>query len=180
MKRAGWLGAAICAVALTVVGWNYASAHRPVAERLAKDPRNEKVSLWAYHQYGLVPGTLVIDLRRLNGDVASIDVMRVLLQSAEAHKDAKFDQVILAYRGSGKFYLEGEYYQSLGKEYGTQNPAYTLRTFPENVRNLDGTPAYGTWTGGMLGVLGKQMEDLAEFSKAWYLNDALQELAKKD
>lgn len=180
MKKAGRFCAVVGVLALTVAGWNYTSAERPMAQRLAQDPRNEKLSLWAYHRYGLDPGTLVIDLRQLSGEVASIDVMRALLQSAEAHKDVKFDRVVLSYRGSSKFYLEGEYYQNLGKEYGTQNPAYTLRTFPEHVRKLDGTPAYGTWTGGMLGVLGRQMEDLAEFSKAWYLDDALQEHAKMD
>ena len=172
MKTAGRLGAFVCAIALMIGGWNYASVQRPVSERLAKDPRNETISLWAYHQYGVSPGTLVIDLRKLSGESSQIDVMRALLQSAEAHKDSKFDRVVLAYHGSSKFFLEGEYFQTLGKEYETQNPAYTLRTFPENVKKMDGTAAYGTWTGGMLGVLGRQMEDLSEFSKVWYLDDA--------
>jgi hypothetical protein len=175
MKKAGWFGTTLCVIALVVGGWNYASAQRPVIERLSKDPRNEKLALWAYHQYGLVPGTLVIDLRTLSGEVSQIDVMRALLQSAEAHKDAKFERVVLAYRGSSKFYLDGEYFQTLGKEYETQNPTYTLRTFPENVKKMDGTPAFGTWTGGMLGVLGRQMEDLGDFSKGWYLDDARKE-----
>jgi hypothetical protein len=179
MKKAAWFGLSVCALALVIGGWNYAGAFQPVSSRLAQDPRNEKVSMWAYHQYGLVPGTLVIDLRQLSGEAANIDIMRALLQSAEAHKDAKFERVILAYKGSSKFYLEGDYFQTLGKEYATQNPGYTLRTFPENVKKLDGTAAYGSWSGGMLGVLARQMEDLAEFSKAWYLDEALKELPEK-
>lgn len=175
MKTAGWLSAFVCALALMIGGWNYASAQRPVSERLAKDPRNITISLWAYHQHGVSPGTLVIDLRKLSGESSQIDVMRALLQSAEAHKESKFERVVLAYHGSSKFFMEGEYFQTLGKEYETQNPAYTLRTFPENVKKMDGTAAYGTLSGGMLGVLARQMEDLTEFSKAWYLDDALKD-----
>jgi len=34
-----------------------------------------------------------------------------------------------------KFVLEGDYFQTLGKEYGTQNPVYTMRTFPEKLNS---------------------------------------------
>ena len=56
-------------------------------------------------------------------------------------------------------------------EFGTQNPVYTLRTLPENIRNLDGTHPYGTWTGGWLGVTSRQMEDLKQFSNDWFLTE---------
>jgi hypothetical protein len=46
-----------------------------------------------------------------------------------------------------------------------------MRTLPENIHQLDGSAAYGTWTGGLLGVWGKQMEDLGKFSEDWYLRD---------
>lgn len=144
-----------------------------MAQRLAQDERNQKLTFWAYHRFGLQPGTLVLDLRTLQGDAAMIDVMRALLQSAEAHKSTDFDRVVLAYRGSSKFVLDGAYYRKLGQEYESQNPVYTLRTFPENVHKLDGTVAFGTWTGGLLGVVTKQMEDLSRFSKEWYLDDAM-------
>jgi hypothetical protein len=48
---------------------------------------------------------------------------------------------------------------------------YTLRTLPENLNRPDGEQAFGTWTGGMLGVLGHQMEDFAEWHSAWYIRD---------
>ncbi|MNU11538.1 hypothetical protein D3C72_2594780 [compost metagenome] len=48
---------------------------------------------------------------------------------------------------------------------------YTIRTFPQNVWKLDGTAAYETWTGGMLGVLSKQMEDVNQFAKDWFIAD---------
>ena len=59
----------------------------------------------------------------------------------------------------------------LGQEYEKQNPVYTMRTFPENVYGVDGTQAFGSWTGGLLGVLGKQMGDFSELHKQWYIAD---------
>lgn len=168
-KRALFAAIAVCALALP--GWNYFAAHRPVSERLAQDSRNEKVSVWAYHRYGVVPSVLVIDLRRVDADAAAVDVLRVLFQSAESHKSRRFDKVVLAHRGAPKFQLDGAYYAQLGQEFGEQNPVYTIRTFPQNVRRLDGTPAYETWTGGMLGVLGKQMEDVNQFARDWFIAD---------
>ena len=46
---------------------------------------------------------------------------------------------------------------------------YTIRTFPENVFNLDNTTAYSQWTGGILGVLEKQMEDFTDLNNKWYV-----------
>ena len=67
------------------------------------------------------------------------------------------------------------YFRELGKEYDFQNPIYTARTFPENVYTLDGEKAFPSWTGGLIGVMGKQMEDFAEFHKQWYINDLIKE-----
>lgn len=175
MTRKRVLLGALCMLVLSVGCWNYFGAYRPAAQRLAQDPRNEKLALWVHYQYGLRPGTLVLDLRRFGDDAAMVDIMRALLQSAEAHKKSRFDRVLLAYRGTSKFMLDGDYFQKLGQEFDLQNPVYTLRTFPENVFKLDGSHAYGLWTGGWLGVVGKQMEGVNQFARDWYLNDALLE-----
>lgn len=175
MKLAWRLAAGVGAVVAAVSVWNYVSVTYPVAYRLSEDPRNTKVSLWAYHRYGLVPSVLVIDLRRVDDQAAAADVLRALFQSAEGLKDAKFERVVLAYRGSAKLIMDGDYFQRVGQEFMTQNPIYTMRTLPQNIHKLDGSAAYGTWTGGLLGVLGKQMEDLGKFSDDWYLRDLTQE-----
>lgn len=70
--------------------------------------------------------------------------MRALFQSAAALKESRFGRVVLEYEGTPKFYLEGEYFQTLVREFGTNNPLYLLRTLPENVYKLDGTKAFGT------------------------------------
>ena len=171
------IGAIIVASTVLVATWNYFSVTQPAMQRLAKDSRNEKVGLYAYHRYGVMPSSIVVDLRRVGDDVTTMDVVRALLQTAEAHKDKEFNQIVLAYKGEGRFLLDGTYYRKLGREYETQNPMYTLRTLPENVHKLDGSAAYGTWTGGWLGVLSKQMEDLNQFAKDWFIADLAQDSA---
>jgi len=168
----------VVAVAVVIGGWNYFSVTQPVSSRLAKDSRNSKVSLWAYHQYGLLPSVLVVDLRNVDDEASAMDVIRALFQGAEGLKDKKFERVVLAYKGAAKFVLEGEYFQKLGRDFEAQNPVYTIRTLPENVFKVDGTKAYGTWTGGWLGVMGKQMEDVNQFSQDWYLSDFANSPAK--
>ena len=74
-------------------------------------------------------------------------------------------------RDRTKFLLDGESFRVLGAEYDTQNPVYTMRTFPSKLNRADGAKAFSTWTGGMIGVLGKQMDDFNAFHKEWYLAD---------
>lgn len=53
------------------------------------------------------------------------------------------------------------------------NPVYTIRTLPEKLRRPDGSRAFSVWTGGMIGVLGAQMDDVNNFAGQWYLDDAI-------
>ena len=126
--------------------------------------------LYGYHDKLVTLGTIRIDLRDVASTNSPADVFRLLLQFSAKQKDKNYDRVILAFRGESRFILKGDYFKSLGMEYGTQNPVYTMRTLSENVYNIDGTPAFDTWTGGLIGVLGKQMEDFTEFHKRWYVN----------
>ncbi|HXF47992.1 MAG TPA: hypothetical protein VNL73_01025 [Verrucomicrobiae bacterium] len=117
------------------------------------------------------PTKLILDLRKVSLDKAPADVFRCLNHAAEALASKDFTTVELQFRGKPKFLLEGSYFKTLGQEYELQNPVYTIRTFPENVKNMDGTAAFSSWSGGMLGVLQKQMEDFLEFNKQWYVNE---------
>lgn len=138
---------------------------------LESDPRNEGIRVVARYQNYVVFSTLVVDIKSVDGDKAPADVFRVLLQYAEAMRDRSFDRVILASSGKNKFFIEGSYFEQLGGEYDYQNPVYTMRTFPQHLFDPDGNRAFGTWTGGVLGVMGKQMEDFTEFHKRWYVED---------
>jgi hypothetical protein len=159
------------AVLATIFGMNYMTLQNPMSEVLDVDPRNKGIIVSVHFGKYINPSELVIDLKDVSGSNSPADVSRVLLQYADALKIKEFEKVILAYRGTEKFQLKGSYFRTLGEEYGTQNPVYIMRTFPENVYGLDGTAAFETWTGGLLGVVGKQMEDFNEFHKRWYLAD---------
>lgn len=170
MRRSIILVAAIALFALAALTGNYFLVHRDMREAIASDPRNVGLVFFGYHDKLVWPGTIKIDIRDVSATNSPADVFRLLLQFAAKQKDKNYDKVILAFRGDPRFVLKGEYFKVLGAEYGTQNPTYTMRTFPENLYNVDGTPAFGTWTGGLLGVLGKQIEDFTEFHKRWYIN----------
>lgn len=162
-------------VVATAALYNYVSVQRHVFSVISSDERNSGITVWAHYQYFIVPTSLVFDVRGLSGEKSPADVTRVLFQFAATMKERDFERVTLSSHGQPKFLLTGEYFSNLGAEYGVQNPVYTMRTLPENVYKLDGTAAFGTWTGGLLGVVGKQMEDFIELHKQWYINDIAQD-----
>lgn len=155
-------------IPLSVYGWNYLTLQRKMAEVLDKDPRNKGVEVSVHYKTYVNPSVLVYDLRGVAGTNSRLDVTRVLLQFAAQVKDRKFEKVELAFRGETKFLLDGDYFQKLGREYNFQNPVYTTNHMPENLRLPDGTRAFDTWTGGLLGVSLKQMQDFNDFHERWY------------
>lgn len=150
---------------------NYANLQMPFSRVVAADPRNAGIEVKAHYGNYYDLSVLVFDVRRIEGEKAPLDVFRIFLQYAAEVKDRHFDHVVLASRGMEKFQLKGDYFNQLGREYGEQNPMYTARSFAENLFTPDGKRAYETWTGGLLGVLGKQMEDFGDFHKRWYIED---------
>lgn len=163
-------------IASSIIAINYISLQRHMVAILGKDARNHGVKVWVHYKWFLNPAELKYDLRGISGENSPLDVNRVMLQFSEKIKDKQFSKVYLSYKGEDRFYFKGDYFQNLGKEYEFQNPIYTLRTMPENIYTLDGEPQYGSWTGGWLGVTGKQMEDMNTFAKDWYLDDVIKDM----
>lgn len=159
------------AVIIAIFSVNYIMLQKPLSDVIKSDSRNEGINLSTHYAYYLYPSELVIDVKDVESDKSAADVFRVLLQYAEKLEKTTFSRVILASKGKEKFVLEGNYFKTLGKEYRTQNPVYTMRTFAENTYKPDGQRAFNNWTGGMLGVIGKQMEDFTEFHQKWYIED---------
>jgi hypothetical protein len=154
-----------------IFSWNYLSLQKNISEIVESDSRNTGISVYLHFNWFINPNVIVFDIRGVSPDKSSIDVSRVLLQLSEKLKEKEYENIILSFKGKSKFMLKGDFFKATGLEYGTQNPVYTLRSLPQNVYNLNGTAAFLTWTGGLLGVIGKQMEDLNEFHKQWYVND---------
>lgn len=170
-RSIGILAGTVLTAVLVIGAPNYINLQHPMSQVQKADSRNEGVTVFVHYKYFVNPNVLVYDLRDVSGTSSPMDVTRVFLQYAEQQKERSFRTVELSHRGSQKFVLQGDYFQELGKEYGTQNPAYTLRTLPENLYKTDGSRAFGTWTGGMLGVLGKQMDDFLTWHRTWYIDE---------
>ena len=162
----------ICAV--VVLGANFYFVEMPLRSAINADTRNEGIEIHGYAQYLVNPNHLVVDLWSVPPNSSMADVGRSLFQIAESLKTTEFGTVTLAYRGTAKFQLDGAYFKSLGEEVAAgQNPVFLIRTLPQNLKTPDGRNAYSEWTGGLIGVVGQQMEDFNDFHKQWYLNDML-------
>jgi hypothetical protein len=48
---------------------------------------------------------------------------------------------------------------------------YTIRTFPQHVTDMNGIQPFPEYTGGVLGVLNKELEEFNDMNKQWYQND---------
>jgi hypothetical protein len=164
--KAKWKVIFVAVAVLAIAVFNGAVGF-PVASALASDSRNKDISLVAYRSLGLHPTDITLNIVQAK-DAAPLDVLRALFQSAEALKDRKFGRVNLV-RGMTLIYsISGDDFNEIGKEYAAgQNPTYLVRTLPEKLRGPDGRNAFGTWTGGMLGVLTQQLQEANEAARTW-------------
>jgi len=156
-------------VALSIFGLvylaNFMTLKMPVSDRLSEDERNEGVDLSVRYKYYVNPSAIAISLDECR-EAAPVDILRALLQTAEALQNRDFSAVELHSGYTHNFTLEGDYFQQLGEEYDYQNPVYTARTLPEKLRKPDGTQAYYSLGGGLSG-LSEQMENFSQFTLDW-------------
>lgn len=156
--------AVILAVGLAYL-LNFLTLKMPVSDQLSEDQRNEVVDLSIRYKLYVNPNAIAISLDECR-EAAPVDVLRALLQTAEALQDREFSRVELHSGYTHRFTLDGEYFQQLGEEYDYQNPVYTARTLPEKLREPDGTQAYHSLGGGLSG-LDDQLENFSEFTLDW-------------
>jgi hypothetical protein len=154
-----------------LVALNYVLLQRPMADVIRGDPRSAGVDVAVSYGKYIDASILVYDLRSVDRTASVADVFRVLLQFAERMRERRFDWVELRFRGTMKFKLRGDFFRWLGREYGRENPVYLVRTFPEHVLDVDGSPAYPRRTGEMLAVTTKQIDDFNDFCTRWYLRE---------
>jgi len=143
----------------------------PNTIKLNEDSRNERVKVLTYQRYGIMPNQLVIDIWGIDDEASMADVTRTVFNIAERMQNRNYDWVVLSHKGKAKLKIDGNFFAETGETFEYQNPVYLVRTLPSEVYEMDGTKAYGTWTGGLLGVVGKQMEDHNKLHEDWYLND---------
>jgi hypothetical protein len=175
MKSIKWIIGILIIIVGGIYGVNYVNLSKPVQYNLSQDERNEVVDIQVKYKYYIIPSTLVFNLKNVSEEAAAIDVFRVLLKTASSIQYKNFNVVELSYKGTMKFYIKGDYFQKIGKEYDEQNPVYTMRTLPENLFKPNGSHAYEKRTGGLLIVLSEQLEDFNDFCNKWFLDDLINE-----
>lgn len=126
----------------------------------------------AYYRFGIHPTAIVFEIRGVETGNSAAATIGGLIEFAELLSERDFDKIILAWRGNARFVLDGDDFQSMGGRASYQNPVYTIRTLPEKLRRPDGHRAYSSWSGGVIGVLGNQMDDVNDFAREWYIEDA--------
>lgn len=178
MKKIAWVIIGVAIITGGIFALNHFTLEKPVTKTISSDVRNAGIQFTLHYKNYVNTDILVFNLKNISKDKAVADVFRVLLQTASALSETEFKTVELAFRGKTKFKIRGEYFHKIGIEYETQNPIYTMRTFPENVLNEEGEEAYSSWSGGLFGVLEKQMEDFNDFNEKWYLKDLSEEWDK--
>jgi len=152
--------------------YNVISAEYPLRQTISDDPVGQRSQIFAYHQFGLNPSSIVFDIWDVPLDASAADVTRILFDFASAIDDRQFDSVYLAYRGRLKFVMSGDDFQDIGRQREAgQNPLYLIQTLPEKLRYPDGREAFSHWDGGWLGVSTHQLEDFAELHRQWYAED---------
>ncbi|MES3016757.1 MAG: hypothetical protein V4721_03215 [Bacteroidota bacterium] len=171
MKRIIWIITALIILVSGTYLFNYFNLVKPISLKTEQDERNKGITFGVHYKNYVQTETLIFDLKTVPSDKAIIDIFRVLLQTSSALKESDFQTINLSFNGRTKFILKGKYFKELGKGYDSQNPVYIMRTFPQHLYNINGQAAYNEWNGGVLGVLGKQMEDFKDFHDKWYLNE---------
>jgi len=163
----------VIAVSGSVYATNNYMLSKPLNAVLENDARNIGIDINSHYEKYVIPSVLVINIKSIDDDKSPADVFRVLLQYSNRIQEMDFDHVWLSSNGVKKFMLKGDHFKKLGVEYEYQNPIYTMRIFPENLYLPNGNRAFSSWSGGLLGVTKKQMEDFTEFHKRWYIEDML-------
>jgi hypothetical protein len=154
---------------------NHINLQRKFDSVVKNDSRNQGIVVKARYGGYVKPSVLVFDLQSVSGEKSPADVFRAFLQFADSQQDRQFKTVVLSFRGKAKFKLDGDYFKTLGEEYDYQNPAYTIRTFPEHLKTMDDLSLYEEETGDLLDDLKTEAENFNDFCSEWFLSD-LQEL----
>jgi len=111
---------------------------------------------------------VVFDLRDGSKSGARrIDPVHLLMQFADKIDLYEVDRVILARNGQQRFYLQSKDLRPLVNSYAGGGRIWAFKNLPASIYRMSGSRPFGEWTGGWLGVLQKQSEDLNDFLTAW-------------
>jgi len=140
---------------------------------ISGDSRNEGIDVQVTKQN---TKSVVFDIQAIAPNKTPQDVFRLLLQFiAESHKAGlPALELVLAAFGNPKFVVPAQQVEVTGRDYGSQNVMYTLRTFPESLLTPAGESAYAKHEGGLLYLMRVQMGDFNDFLSKWFVQDLVE------
>lgn len=156
----------ICGI---IYGYNFFSLQYPMNKILLLD-ENKGIDISVGYENYINLSTVIYDLHGCQHKT-KIDIFKVLLQFAEKKKDSNFDCIILSCRGKKKFKIPGEFFKKIGMEYSKQNIVPTIKTFPENLLHLDGSPLTEYKSDSLLISEEEQLNNCCKFIFEWLKSD---------
>lgn len=166
------VGTAISTMLLLAAGFEGTGRNR-------LDPRNFELAdkLSSCDSYGAVAGdvrvgytaagNIVFDVRACKGDSRLIDPLHLLMQFGYKIKDTPIAYLSIASGGEEVYRLEKSDLDELARQYELGARIWAFDHWPERLKKPTGERAFESWSGGLLGVMKGQMEDLNEALRAW-------------
>jgi hypothetical protein len=112
-------------------------------------------------------GNIVFDVRSCKGECRLIDPLHLVLQFAYKVEDERFGHLAISSSGEQVYRLEKSDLHELAKQYELGGRIWAFNHWPERLRKPTGERAFESWSGGILGVVKGQMEDMNEALKTW-------------
>lgn len=166
-KALSVLSATLVVAGLALFGWNDLTLNRPLQQLLHANARDMGFEARAHYGHYVMPGTLVFDVRHLGKMTNPDDVFGVLVQFAQAQRSRRFTFVELAYEGTTKFFLDGDYFHRLGVEYADRLPTFSKRSLAANLYTPDGVLAFHAATVEALEAFGAHETMFDEAMGQW-------------
>jgi hypothetical protein len=134
---------------------------------LSKCETAETVNADAYYE-GIFGKTIVFD--RLEGGSARarrIDTVHLLMQFSGKLDFETVDRIVLARDGQRLFVVKSDDMQRMADSYDGGGRLWAFNQLPIRSRTMEGKQVFHEFTGGWLGVVKKETEQLNEFIEDW-------------
>lgn len=112
-------------------------------------------------------GNLVFDVRSCKGDSRLIDPLHLLMQFGAKIKDISFDYLSIASGDEEVYRLPKSDLDELAHQYDLGARIWAFDHWPERLRKPTGESAFESWSGGLLGMIKAQAEDLNQALRTW-------------
>jgi len=128
----------VIVVWVTIYLVNYFLLQSPLNKVIKEDCRNQGLVALASFKHRIDYRVLVFDVRKIGKPGGPPAVFRALFQLSKELQDWKFEEVIIAYKGDDKFFLDGTVFEQLGVNYGHKGSRDMLLDVAQNLRFMNG------------------------------------------